>query len=285
MRVASIDFMDKNSLSLFAESIHQTGFAILSHHPLDQNLIKETYLDWKAFFASAEKFNFQYDQKSLDGYFPFGLEKGRPGSYADLKEFFYFYPWGKCPNTLREKTLILYSQFVELGEKLLGALESYLPSEIKAALSMPLTKMVEKSIRAVLRVLHYPALGNLKNNDPGMPKNTLRAAEHEDLTLISLVMPLVGSGLQLKDNEGEWHSVPATTEQIVVNAGDMLKICTQGFYQATTHRVLTPNSHEENASRYAYAFFLNPHGEVMLDANHTAQSFLTQHIEKKLVNY
>ena len=71
-------------------------------------------------------------------------------------------------------------------------------------------------------------------------------------------------------------------DKLVINIGDMLSLCTKGFYKATTHRVINPEGDSSYHSRYSNAFFLNPRDEVRLDDEHTALDFLKDHIRKKL---
>lgn len=287
MKVCPVNFMARDASVSLARSFKEVGFALLTNHSISQNLIKESHQEWKNFFKSEDKYNFQYDKKKLDGYFPFGIEKSRVGKERDLKEFFYYYPWGKCPSYLKEKTSELYNELTSVCATLLQQAEEYLPNDIRTKLSMPLVKMVEKTPRAVLRVLHYPPIekDDEFNLAERAKKGAMRAIEHEDLTLISGVMPLVGSGLQLQDLAGNWHSVPPGTDNLIINIGDMLEICSRGFYKATTHRVVNPEGEEALQSRYANAFFMNPRDDVQLDDNHTALSCLITHINKKLENY
>jgi isopenicillin N synthase-like dioxygenase len=287
MQVYPVNFMARDASVSLARSFREIGFALLTNHSINRNLIKESHQEWKNFFRSEDKYNFQYDQKKLDGYFAFGIEKARAGKGRDLKEFFYYYSWGKCPLYLKEKTAELYNELVLICTTLLQQAEEYLPNDIRAKLCMPLVKMVEKTPRAVLRILHYPPI----EKDDGLnlaeraKEGAMRAIEHEDLTLVSAVMPLVGSGLQLKDLAGNWHSIPPGTENLIINIGDMLEMCSRGFYKATTHRVVNPTDEEAHQSRYANAFFMNPLDEVQLDDEHTALSCLTGHINKKLDSY
>lgn len=287
MQVYPVNFIARDASVSLARSFKGIGFALLTNHPINRNLIKESQQEWKDFFQSEDKYNFQYDKKRLDGYFPFGIEKSRAGKERDLKEFFYYYPWGKCPPYLKEKTSELYNELTSVCKTLLQQAEEYLPNDIREKLSMPLVKMVEKTPRAVLRVLHYPPIekDDEFNLAERAKEGAMRAIEHEDLTLISVVMPLIGSGLQLRDLVGNWHSVPSGTDNLVINIGDMLAMCSRGFYKATTHRVVNPESEEAHQSRYANAFFMNPRDDVQLDDKHTALSCLTEHINKKLENY
>ncbi len=177
---------------------------------------------------------------------------------------------------------MLYSQLTELGIALLKALDNHLPPSIKKQLAMPLPQMVANSQRIVLRLLHYPPLEKLlkEAGNNKMPQNNQRATEHEDLTLISIVNPIIGQGLELKDLDGVWHQAPLG--KLVIISGELLKICTQDFYPATTHRVLMPGNAEKNISRYSQAFFLNPRDEVDLGGGRTALSYLERHIKKRL---
>ncbi len=275
-----INFQTKDASTMLVKSLQNLGFAILNNHSINPLLIEEVHTGWQAFFAASidEKNQYQCNKKTLDGYFPFGIEKTSYGKTQDFKEFFYFYAWGICPENLREKTLLLHHELLDLGNKLLQIIDDSLPEKIKDRLSVPLRKMTTNTQRAVLRILHYPPI-------PTNKEGVSRAIEHEDLTLISIVNPIVGSGLQVKDHGGNWHCIPAGINRLVINIGDMLELCSKKFYQATTHRVLNPGGEEANYSRYSNAFFLNPNDEIVLDKEKTAGDLLQTHINKKLENY
>jgi hypothetical protein len=116
----------------------------------------------------------------------------------------------------------------------------------------------------------------------------IRATEHEDITLFSLLPSSGEKGLEVKDLNGNWHPAPSmenAQDALVINIGDMLSLCTGGYYLATTHRVLAPSEENTNTSRYSLAFFLNPRDDVQLDDKHTALSCLKSHLQKKLDYY
>jgi isopenicillin N synthase-like dioxygenase len=162
---------------------------------------------------------------------------------------------------------------------LLEWIEWSLPSHIRDQLSMPLKQMISPTKRDVLRVLHYPPISNLFDTDN---RAELRAAEHEDLTLLTLINTSLEPGLQLKSSAQEWLDCTTGYNSFVVNIGDMLSMCTRGYYKATTHRVTLPQNPFENKSRYAMAYFLNPRDDVKLDENHTAETCMLEHVRKKL---
>lgn len=276
-----LDFQSKHFAEDFFATLNQVGFAILKNHPINPNLVKDVFNQWAEFFNTPQKHEYEYNKKTLDGYFPFGLENPRLNKLPDLKEFFYYYPWGKCPENLRKITHQFYTELFQLGDTLLQHINHYLPVEIVNKLSMPLHQMIKNTPRAVLRILHYPPISNFNSI---ITSETVRAIEHEDLTLLSIIVPQ-GNGLQLKDVDGNWHEIENSIEELIINIGELLGICTQGYLTPTTHRVLVNSPKDAQYSRYANAFFLNPNDDVLLDDNKTAFSFLENHINKKLKKY
>ncbi len=79
MTLPLINWMEKSAPEALAQILHHRGFAILTQHPIVTKLIYQVHEGWKDFFSSIEKNRFQYDKNSLDGYFPFGTEKAKPG--------------------------------------------------------------------------------------------------------------------------------------------------------------------------------------------------------------
>ena len=43
MNTLTIDYDDKNFKKKFVESLHQTGFAVINNHPINQSLINKVY--------------------------------------------------------------------------------------------------------------------------------------------------------------------------------------------------------------------------------------------------
>lgn len=270
MDVAIIDYTQKD-MGLFSSSLQQTGFAVLEHHPIDSSLIDAIYDEWRLFFNSEEKQKYVYNIKTQDGFFPASIsEKAKGATCKDLKEYFQYYPWGQYPQELSNKTNQLFNQLNQLAGTLLGWLDTQLPSQITNHLSMPLSKMITDSKQTMLRILHYPPL--LGNEQPG----AVRAAAHEDINLLTLLVGATNAGLQVKDNNGEWHNVESSTKSIVVNVGDMLDLATSHYYQSTTHRVINPV--QSNTARLSMPFFLHAGPEVALTASKTAGQYLHERL-------
>ena len=96
----------------------------------------------------------------------------------------------------------------------------------------------------------------------GRDPNSIRAAAHEDINLITLLVSASASGLQLKTREGEWLDVSTTPDNIIVDAGDMLARITNDLIPATTHRVVNPTG--PNVDRYSMPFFMHPNPDAVL---------------------
>ena len=76
------------------------------------------------------------------------------------------------------------------------------------------------------------------------------------MTLISQTHP----GLELKDINGNWCHAPNGNDQIVVMLGEMLERWTNGFYQATEHRVKN-----NNWRRYSAVMFFGVNDDVIIE--------------------
>ncbi|RYD77248.1 MAG: isopenicillin N synthase family oxygenase, partial [Sphingobacteriales bacterium] len=110
---------------------------------------------------------------------------------------------------------------------------------------------------SILRPIHYGPI-------VGEPKNAVRAAEHEDINLITLLMGASAEGLEVLNKTGNWVAVTALPEQLVVNVGDMLQRLTNNKLKSTTHRVVNPPKEMWGTSRYSIPFFLHPRSEMPL---------------------
>ena len=111
---------------------------------------------------------------------------------------------------------------------------------------------------SILRAIHYPPITN-------EPKSAVRAAEHEDINLITLLMGASAEGLEVLNKQNEWVGITALPDQLVVNVGDMLQRLTNNKLKSTTHRVVNPPREKWGTSRYSIPFFLHPRSSMKLD--------------------
>jgi len=185
-----------------------------------------------------------------------------------MKEFFQFgqivtdddpikeeYPsnvWVEEIPGFNESLVNAYRSFENSGAQLLRAIALYL--------ELP-ENYFDKKIHngnSILRAIHYPPIAQ----DPG---KALRAEQHEDINLITLLVGASAEGLELLTVDGQWFPVTALPGQIVVNVGDMLQRLTNDRLKSTTHRVVNPPKELWGTSRYSIPFFLHPRSEMRLD--------------------
>lgn len=274
MNVQTVDYLSPTASKEFAKSLQDTGFAVLVNHPIQQELIKEIYQEWEQFFNSVAKNDYLYNRQKHDGYFPFASENAKGYDAKNLMEYYHIYTDGRYPSQVSDKALQLHSKLSQLAETVLTWLQAELPIEIANKLPEALPEMIRGTDRTVLRVIHYPPLQGSEDN------RSVRAAAHEDINLITLLTAGTSSGLQLLDKNNQWHDVPTNAGNIVVNAGDMLQMCTEGFYRSTTHQVRNPSNQTENVTRMSMPLFVHPRDEVQLSTNHTALSYFLERMRE-----
>jgi len=274
MDVQTVRYGDADAPARLTRSLAETGFAVLTEHPVPRGTIATVYEEWQRFFASLEKAEFQFDPVRQDGYFPFRSENAKGHAQKDLKEFFHVYPGTRLPGWMSQGTRQLYDALASLAGELLGWVEDHTPAEVRSRFSLPLRRMIEKSPQTLFRILHYPPLSG--GEEPG----AVRAAAHEDINLITLLVAATAPGLQVRDREGRWRDVPADQGSVVVNSGDMLAMASGGYFRSTTHRVVNPPGEEARRPRLSMPLFLHPWPEVRLSATHTAREYLDERLRE-----
>jgi isopenicillin N synthase-like dioxygenase len=274
MQVAVVDYHAKSAPAEFTQSLKETGFAVVANHPIAEEFVNAIYAEWQQFFNSDEKHQYLFNKEKQDGYFPFRSENAKHTPIKDLKEFFHYYPWGRSPAGLSLRTQELYLELSILAAELLQWIEENTPNDIRQQFSMPLREMIKDSDKTLLRILHYPPLQG------GEEEGAVRAAEHEDINLITLLPAATHTGLEVKDSYGQWHEVTADHGTLVVNTGDMLQMCSNGYYKSTSHRVVNPIGEAAKLPRLSMPLFLHPHDDVRLSAEHTASSYLQQRLRE-----
>lgn len=275
MKVMRVPYADPEASRLFVQSIRETGFAVLSDHPIPHELINQAYEEWERFFSSDQKYRYKFDPQNQSGYFPFRSENAKGYHVSDLKEFYHYYPLKTdLPSGTTRATPELYRRLEALGAELLSWIDENSPDEIRARFSLPLSEMIDRSQETLLRPIHYPPLTGAEEPE------AVRAAAHEDINLITLLPAATSTGLQVKDTAGRWYEVASNHGELVVNAGDMLQMASGNFFRSTTHRVVNPVGDDRNRPRYSMPLFLHPRAEVQLSKTHTAGSYLRERLQE-----
>jgi isopenicillin N synthase-like dioxygenase len=241
------------------------GFIILRDHPVSDALLTRAYDLSAAFFAQPEEVKRRYIAGPR-GYVPFGVEHAKYQPLPDLKEFWQLGPertghgkaseleppnvWPASPAGFRETFVALFDALQGTGRIILEALTPGL------ALPRDFFAPLISDSNSVLRLLHYPPVR--ADIAPG----SVRAAAHEDINLLTLLVAAQGPGLELLDRDGAWLRVEAPRHALIVDSGDMLARMTNDVIPATTHRVVNPTG--PNVSRYSMPFFMHPNTDVVL---------------------
>ncbi|WP_425408774.1 isopenicillin N synthase family dioxygenase [Hyphococcus sp.] len=249
------------------EGFKHYGFIILKDHGISHDLLSRAYRLSAAFFAhTAEEKAAFVQPDGQRGYTPFGKEHAKDSQHPDLKEFWHvgrefeydsplenIYPrnfWPETPTGFRETFLALYDALEDAGLVMLEALAHSL------AAPDDYFRQMATDGNSILRLLHYPPIPDDAHPD------CIRAAAHEDINLITILVAAEGGGLELLDRNGDWLAIDTDPENLIVDAGDMLARITNGVIPATTHRVVNPSG--PNVSRYSMPFFMHPHPDAIL---------------------
>jgi isopenicillin N synthase-like dioxygenase len=273
MNVKTVRYGAPGAAREFKQSLLETGFAVLTDHPIPAQLIRDTFSEWARWFEADEKHGHVYEPKTQAGYFPFRSENAKDSKVKDLKEFYHYYPMRKAlPSGVTTFTPELYDRLVTLGTEILHWIEDETPEEVRSRFPIHLSEMIEDSDENLLRVLHYPPLSGDEE------EGAVRAAAHEDINLITLLPAATAPGLEVKDRHGRWHAVACDPGMIVINSGDMLKATSQGYYPSTTHRVVNPSGPEARKPRYSMPLFVHPRSAAPLTETRTAGDYLNERL-------
>ena len=253
------------------EAYEEIGFVALKGHFLDDELTENIYKEVESFFSLSDEVKDKYCIEGIGGqrgFTSFGKESAKGRSEGDLKEFWHFgqevdnddklkaeYPENVIVSELPDFNKIGMSAYKNLEKTaiyVLRALSLYIGKD-----EFYFDKYV-KNGNSILRPIYYPPI-------QGEPKGAVRAAEHGDINLITLLMGASASGLEVKNKQGECIGVTSLPEQLVVNVGDMLERHTNNKLRSTIHRVVNPPKEEWGSPRFSIPFFTHPIGDMPLD--------------------
>jgi len=116
--------------------------------------------------------------------------------------------------------------------------------------------------------------------DPNIIDGAVRAAAHEDINLITILVTGSQSGLQVQNTEKKWVDVACNAGWLIINTGDMLSECSKDYFPSTTHRVINPRGDAGKFSRYTMPLFIHPRDEVILSNKYTARGFLDERLKE-----
>jgi isopenicillin N synthase-like dioxygenase len=249
------------------------GFAAIRNHFLNKVMQDRLYSAIKKYFDLDDELKKKYERAEFAGqrgYTGKGKEHAKGRNTGDLKEFYHVgqelsddallkegYPanvWPEEVPEFKEASIDVYKALEKTGTYMLRAIAIYL--------DLPEHYFDEKikNGNSILRPIHYFPI-----DDPTqVPADAVRAAEHGDINLITLLMGASADGLQVLRRDGKWIPITALPDQLVVNVGDMLERLTNKKLKSTIHRVVNPPQRLMNIPRYSIPFFMHPRSEMSL---------------------
>jgi isopenicillin N synthase-like dioxygenase len=256
-------------VNTLGNAYEEIGFVAVKNSLINDQLISNLYQSVQEFFALPTEVKLKYERPELSGqrgYTSFGKEHAKDSNAGDLKEFWHF------GQIITEANKAIYPDNIhvdELPEFLSIGLEAYKGLEntgrymLRAiALHLGLEEnWFDAHIHegnSILRPIHYPPITS-------EPKDAVRAGQHEDINLITLLIGASADGLEVLNKQNEWVAVTALPDHIVVNVGDMLERLTNNQLKSTTHRVVNPPREKWGTPRFSIPFFLHPRNEMKLD--------------------
>lgn len=255
------------------DAFNNVGFVAIKNHGLRDELREKLYQSIQEFFSLPEAVKKQYDKPELNGqrgYTSKGKEHAKGRTTGDLKEFYQIgqivegddpvsgiYPdnvWPAEIPAMEQYASQTFKTLEDAGKQLLKAVALYL--------ELPENYFDDKvhNGNSILRAIHYFPIEHPEE----IPDDAVRAAEHGDINLITLLMGASAEGLEIQRRDGKWFPVTALPDQIVVNVGDMLARLTNDKLKSTIHRVVNPPKEKMKTSRYSIPFFLHPRSEMDL---------------------
>jgi len=252
------------------DSFARYGFAVIADHQIPQARIEAANEAARRFFALPEavKLKYKLPVAGQRGYTPFGVETAKGETHYDLKEFWHVgrdlpaghryrdhmadnvWPDAEIPE-FHEQVGWLYGALDAMGLKVLEAIAVWLGLE---------RRFFEPTVNegnSILRLLHYPPV---QQEGPH-----IRAAAHEDINVITLLLGAEEAGLEVKDRDGSWLPINPPPGSLVCNIGDMLQRLTNDKLPSTTHRVVNPAAERRGFARYSTPFFLHFNSDYLIE--------------------
>jgi len=250
-------------------SFRKTGFAVIKDHGVDPQVIERAYGVARRYFALPTKAKLRHHAPGgggARGYTPFGTEAAKGEALVDLKEFWHRgrdlpedhrYAGRMTPNVpvpevedFDAATEALFTALDGAGRRVLRGVAIWL------GLAPDWFESRVAEGNSVLRLLHYPPVPDGAEG--------VRAAAHEDINVITLLLGAEEAGLQLLTREGRWLDVSPPEGALVINVGDMLQRLTNHVLPSTTHRVINPADARRDVPRYSMPYFLHFQPDVDL---------------------
>jgi isopenicillin N synthase-like dioxygenase len=266
---------------LVDDTFTESGFMVIVGHGIPDEVIQEAKTAARQFFARDDNQKIQWQRLGdrSHGYFPkesiasarYGDRKDAPAdlmeSYAvgssqpapwapdvDLEAVAGTNTWPDSPADFQPKVARYFAAVEELAGQLMRvfALALRLDEDFFVPFYTPYIGVQRMNLYGRLVVEPQP--------------DQLRIGPHTDLGGFTVLSadPISG-GLQIQDLDGNWHDIDAPENSFVINLGELMQTWTNDRWRATLHRVINPQTPEQNIDRLSVAFFANPDPETVCE--------------------
>ena len=150
-----------------------------------------------------------------------------------------------------EKVGWLYDALDAMGLKVLEAIATYL------GLDRHFFDPTVDFGNSILRLLHYPPV-------PADGPH-IRAAAHEDINVITLLLGAEEAGLEVLDRDGQWLAVNPPPGALVCNIGDMLQRLTNHRCRRRRTGWSIRRRSAAASPRYSTPFFLHFNSDYLIE--------------------
>lgn len=234
----------------FGDALEEIGFVTIVGHGVEASLLGSTYDVVRDFFSlplEEKQLSCPPEKVKSRGYLPIGIESvattlnqaaphdlcealvfanlarqpGTPGSRENI--------WPRQPRALRDLVMEYQHALDTLGRRLMRL--SALALDLPEGYLDP--HFVDPTM--TLRFVNYP-----DQHDTPLPGQLRYGAHHDYGGLTILRQDAAPGGLEVCDNDGDWHEVPGNREGFVINVGDLMSRWTNGRWRSTLHRVVNP---------------------------------------------
>jgi isopenicillin N synthase-like dioxygenase len=259
-------------------ALEDIGFFFVKNHGVRQELIDGVFGENARFHSQPleHKLSVKVNNRGI-GYMPSGLQQPKyspeaPKRKPDVGEAFFvgretrahdanssdpLYQGGnQWPKHLPGFRDILLEYFDAIEALILRLLPVY-----ATALNLPEDFFDDAFLHSrpmgILRLSHYPATP--------CGENQFNASPHIDGDFITFLAQSEVPGLELRTSENQWIRAPALPGTFLVNAGEILRLWSNGRFRATFHRVINHSGRD----RYAIPFFYSPSPDTLIESVET----------------
>ncbi|WP_331754027.1 isopenicillin N synthase family oxygenase (plasmid) [Streptomyces chartreusis] len=259
-------------LAELRSAAHDVGFFYVTGHGVPASLQDEILTAARTFFALPEARRLEIENVNsaqFRGYTRTGTEHTAGG--ADWREQIDIGPeraaldtgpddpdylrligpnqWPSAFPELRDIVLRWQAEALRVSREVLRALAAALRQD-----EGYFDRWFDEEAAVYVKIVHYPPPAD-RHADQGV-------GAHKDYGYLALLQQDEVGGLQVQREDGAWIDASPVPGAFVFNIGEMLEIATQGYFKATQHRVVSPQS---GVDRYSVPFFLGPRFDAVVE--------------------